>query len=744
MKGSFRLFTTGAFVIRLFGILPLAITAWSQFPSDNLVLNPGFERAFRKGEWEYLNGNSDTGYPVRTRDWAQDGNYSIKLVPNSKNEETWLPFEFALTQSLSPTKFNGKPLYFSASMRAEGGATAVMRIFAALKNGQFVFRELRESGSTAVRWEDIYDVPAAEIVSMQVMISVKGKSGAAYFDDVIVSESMTSKIVKKGQYDPGLPLWATIAVSAGTVVRNIPRDVYGMNVEWAFNGHTLWDQYNQRLNDRITGIASDAGITLWRYPGGVFANHYHWKNGIGPQNTRPVVAVEPGASLSENGFGTDEVFDFAARTGASGLIMTVNANTGTPQEAAEWVKYSNNGSRRARYWEIGNELYLRVVDADNNLHVWTPEEYSQTFMDFAKAMRESDPDIKLGADIEFHYPFDGCSQIGETGCWTDVILKQTASQLDFVSVHNGFAPLGLAPLGGPDAGWDVRTVYSSLMSFPILYKRLMDGLSDRIDALAGENAPRIKIAATEWGPLYTIGDFSRLVDHVKTLGSGLMVSGVMNVLVSHPRIEVATAFKLIDEVVYGWLGPRQGLYVVRAPYLAFQLWSRNFLPVLVRTDLWSPTYDSRSVLGMPAIQGVPYLEAATSVNEDRTELVMIVTNRHFDRPIRTSIQLADFYSQPDALALTLNGTGIDANTGTDLPPGWAAQAVAVPDGRFEKGGPGEVSVESTQFKAGGSCLVYEFPAHSVTVLKFKANAQPVAPDPCLQPAPEPTSPSFPE
>lgn len=688
-------------------------------PSDNLLANPGFERPLNRGGWVYIPGAETQGILYQTFAWSHSGHFSLKLIPNQTNIVDWEPFDFGAMETISPTAYRGKTLYFGGWMKAEGGATAIIRMTISTASGGIIYRELTQSSSTPDYFRDLMDVPDEDLSSITLECSVRGTAGAAYFDDVVVSPSLAGT-VQVGQYDPGPPLGAAISIDTTQVLRTIPDSLYGMNLEWVFNGHTLWDQYNQELNQRLLNLSSSIGVRLWRYPGGVFANHYHWLNGIGPQDSRPGTPIQPGGSLSANGFGTDEALTFANATGAGDMMFTVNANTGTPQEAADWVRYVNNGNRHVSYWEIGNELYLAVVDDNGNPVAWTPEQYSQTFLDFAAAMRAADPSIKLGADIEFHYPFRGCARMGDTGCWTDVILKNVGSQLDFVSVHNGFAPLGLAPLSGPDAGWDVRTVYSAMLAFPVLLTDLMNGLSEKIDELAGANAPNITIAATEWGPLFDIGPYSRLVDHVKTLGSALYVASAFNVLLRNPRVQQAVAFKLLDENVFGWMGLRQGLYVSKAPYYAFQLYAQHFQPQLVATTTQSPTYDSRTVLGVPAIKNVPYLDVIASTSTDGNTLSIIVTNRHFDRAVDTWINLGNFWASGTGTAWTLNGTALDANTGTDLTPGVAPQSFVVPDGRYNQGGQGEIWVDSTNFDATGSVLYYEFPPHSVTALVLTA------------------------
>lgn len=115
-------------------------------------------------------------------------------------------------------------------------------------------------------------------------------------------------------------------------------------------------------------------IPVLRWPGGCFADNYHWKDGIGPKNKRKAIEnVSWGNVREDNSFGTNEFLDLCEMMGAD-PYLAVNMGGGTVQEAAEWVQYTNhaNGtsyltdirqqSGRAKpwhvkFWGIGNESW---------------------------------------------------------------------------------------------------------------------------------------------------------------------------------------------------------------------------------------------------------------------------------------------------------------------------------------------------------------------------------------------------
>src|SRR5579872_3900920 len=80
-------------------------------------------------------------------------------------------------------------------------------------------------------------------------------------------------------------------------------------------------------------------VPVIRWPGGCFADDYHWRDGIGPRAQRPVrVNTHWGGVLEPNSFGTNEFFQFAGMIGADAYV-TGNVGSGTPQEMADWAEY---------------------------------------------------------------------------------------------------------------------------------------------------------------------------------------------------------------------------------------------------------------------------------------------------------------------------------------------------------------------------------------------------------------------
>ena len=134
------------------------------------------------------------------------------------------------------------------------------------------------------------------------------------------------------------------------------------------------------------------GVPVLRWPGGCFADDYHWRDGVGPAQNRPKrVNIHWGGYVEDNSFGTHEFIGLCRLIGAEPYFAG-NVGSGSPHELEEWIEYCNmpagstlaeerakNGSPepfRVRYWGIGNESWGCGGDM-------RPDYYASLFRRFA-------------------------------------------------------------------------------------------------------------------------------------------------------------------------------------------------------------------------------------------------------------------------------------------------------------------------------------------------------------------------
>ncbi|MER5296413.1 cellulose binding domain-containing protein [Streptomyces pharetrae] len=236
----------------------------------------------------------------------------------------------------------------------------------------------------------------------------------------------------------------------------------------------IWDSH---MNDpEVATLMKAADVGAMRYPGGSYADIYHWET-----HTAPGGYVAPGT-------GFDAFMGTVRATGAQPILIA-NYGSGTPEEAAGWVRYANvTKDYDARYWEIGNEIYGNGHYGSGWEHDEhedkSPREYARQVRAYAAAMKAVDPTIKIGAVLTTpgHWP-DGVVAEGDAGDWNHTVLSQVTDVIDFVSVH-WYA-------GGSDTS--AQDAMTRLTRLPGELREVRN----QIDRYAGADSPRIGIALTE-------------------------------------------------------------------------------------------------------------------------------------------------------------------------------------------------------------------------------------------------------
>ncbi|MGW5051899.1 cellulose binding domain-containing protein [Actinokineospora sp. NPDC004072] len=199
--------------------------------------------------------------------------------------------------------------------------------------------------------------------------------------------------------------------------------------------HAIWD--SQLGAPEVADLLRDAGVQAMRYPGGSYSDIYHWED-----HTAPGGYVAPNTDF--------DTFMAGVRRAGGQAIVTANYGTGTPEEAAGWVRYANvEKGYGVEYWEIGNELYGNghygaEWEADEHPDK-SPAGYAGLVRDYARAMKAVDPTIKVGAVLTTpgEWP-DGITAAGDAGSWNEVVLSVAGADIDFVILH--WYPAGAAEM----------------------------------------------------------------------------------------------------------------------------------------------------------------------------------------------------------------------------------------------------------------------------------------------------------
>lgn len=289
------------------------------------------------------------------------------------------------------------------------------------------------------------------------------------------------------------------SVNVETRLATLSRIAVGANA-------AAWD--SNLVDPEVPGLLSRAGIQVMRYPGGSTADNYHWLSNL-PDDPN-VGGTDPAANF-------DAYMSVVKATGAQALI-TVNYGSGTPAEAADWVRYANRGGRHyrgpvptypgasatahnygIRYWEIGNELYGdgtygATWAVNHNSH--DPATYANGVVSYSAAMKAVDSSIRIGAVLTApgNWP-DGQVNAASPEPWNDTVLAIACPSIDFVAIH-WYAQ---GPTGESDAG--LLAAPQDGAATPVSYTpgipNMIATLKSKLTQHCGSRADSIQLMVTE-------------------------------------------------------------------------------------------------------------------------------------------------------------------------------------------------------------------------------------------------------
>jgi alpha-L-arabinofuranosidase len=275
------------------------------------------------------------------------------------------------------------------------------------------------------------------------------------------------------------PEVVNVTVDARRSIRRVDARMFGLNA-------AIWDG---AFNTPTTvGLLDEIDNQALRFPGGSLSNVYHWKT-----NLSDGAAVPWATSF--------DAFAATATATHAQVFITVNYGTGTPEEAADWVRHSNvENGYGFKYWEIGNENY-GSWEVDNNPRPHDPVTYATRFAEYARQMKAIDPSIKIGAviqaseDSDVNYldevvvnPRTGLPHSG----WSAVMLatfRQLGVTPDFVTYHR----YEQAPGGESDA---------FLLTASQGWAGNATSIRQLLNDYLGPKAKRVEIDSTETNSVY--------------------------------------------------------------------------------------------------------------------------------------------------------------------------------------------------------------------------------------------------
>ena len=473
-----------------------------------------------------------------------------------------------------------------------------------------------------------------------------------------------------------------LSVDASKTGATINRNIFGQFAEHL--GHGIYDGIWVGRNSTIPntrGIRNDVVAALKvlkvpnvRWPGGCFADEYHWRNGIGQQ--RPVTLNPNWGGVTEpNTFGTHEFMDFIDQIGSEAYV-SVNVGSGTPHEASDWLEYMTAESPDTLATErgangrptpykvamlgIGNESW----DCGGNM---TPDYYASQMKIYSHFVRNFNPaqqsksqmlKIAVGPGGEEPRFID----------WTETIMKAYQH-------HTWSWDINGLSMHSYTVRWEDKfksTNFGENEYAQVLKSTLnMDGLINRYSAIMDQYDPQKKVAliVDEWGSWYAPlpGSNPGFLVQQNSQRDAILAALNLNIFARHAdRVRGANIAQMINVLQAMILTDKEKMvltptYYVFKMYVPFQ--DSTFVPVTFNAG----TYAHGDVT-------LPRVDAIAAKGKDG-KLWVEITNVDPNEPVEVALNLAGITAK-SASGETLTAPKIDSINTFDAPNAVAPKRIS--------------------------------------------------------------------
>jgi alpha-N-arabinofuranosidase len=499
------------------------------------------------------------------------------------------------------------------------------------------------------------------------------------------------------------PARAAAPLDANAVVRGdedggiISRNLYGQFAEHLgrciYDGIWVGEESNipntRGMRTDIIEALRAIDIPNLRWPGGCYADDYHWRDGIGPRADRPyTLNMHWGQVVDTNAFGTHEFLDLCDEIGAEPYIAG-NVGSGTPEELRDWIEYMTydgdselanlrrkNGREKpwkVKYVGVGNENWGCGGDM-------RPEYYADLFRRYATFCRDFGDNRLVRV---------ACGPGGRNPGWTKVLMDRAAGQMQAYSLH--FYTVW--------PGWRDKTPATGFGEkewFEMLRECLnMEAALNETEEIMDRADPRkrIELYADEWGSWYRVepGHPGYGLYQQNSLRDALLAGLTFHIFQEHnDRLKMANIAQVVN-VLQAMILTDEEKMLLTPTYWVFEMYKVHQDATRLPVKLESPDYKFDG-------KQIPALSVAAS--RDKAGLVHVsIVNAHASAAVKLDCQLEGVAASQIAGRI-LTADQLDAHNTFDAPN----------------------AVKPTKFdgaKLDGDTLTAEIPPHSVVMLTLK-------------------------
>lgn len=428
-----------------------------------------------------------------------------------------------------------------------------------------------------------------------------------------------------------------------------------------------------------------------RWPGGCFADDYHWQDGVGPREERPRrVNIHWGEVVESNAFGTQEFVHFCRAVGAEPYICG-NVGSGTVRELREWVEYCNfpqdstlarqrgaDGSPKplnVTYWGVGNENWGCGGS-------FSPEDYCTEFRRYATYVRGFGKPLFVIA----------CGSPGNDIEWTVRFFRKLRKDYrDFRNIH-GFAAHYYCGTAGTATEYTTDQWYE-LIGKGLKMEELVVQQRAAMDAYDPER--QIKLLVDEWGTWHPVekGTRPRFLYQQNTLRDALVAATTLDIFNRHAdKVYMANIAQTIN-VLQAMILTQGAAMLCTPTYHVYEMYVPHQGGAAVRTVIESDdvSYDVEGTA-----RGIPAVAGSASLAQDR--LFVTLTNCQADAEAQVTLDLYGGAAARGGTARVLSGEIHAHNT-------------------FEA--PDALQPESAPLQAEGPSIVLNLPPASVNAFEIQ-------------------------
>lgn len=495
----------------------------------------------------------------------------------------------------------------------------------------------------------------------------------------------------------GAPYKATLTIRVDQPGAVINKNIYGQFAEhlgrliygglWVGEESSIPNTHGLR-NDVVMAL-KELHVPVLRWPGGCFADEYHWRDGIGPRDKRPKRPNASWGGVDTNAFGTHEFLELCDLLGADPYING-NVGSGTPQEMMEWIEYMTSDSDstlaqlrrqngRDKPWKIpffavGNESWGCGGEM-------RPEYYADEYRRFATFIKNYSGNrvqkLAVGSHDEYYE-------------WTDVLMSKASRFMNGLSLHYYTLPTSNWSKKGSATEFGEKEWHATLVR-----TLRMEDFIEKHSAIMDKYDPqkRVGLMVDEWGTWYDRdpGREMGALYQQNTLRDAVVAGINLNIFNRHAdRVQMANIAQMVN-VLQAMILTDNEKMVLTPTYYAFKMYKVHQGATSIPVELTAPEYrlDQASVSSL-----------SVSASRDSNGLVHL-SLVNLD-PNRSS-----------EISTTVAGLSIKNVTGEVL----TAPTITVMN-TFEN--PNAIKPTTfSGFKLQGSQLTLSIPAKSVVVLELR-------------------------